>query len=284
MSLVEVVQERSAVIVAALKAAGDGLFGSQVTNDMGAPTKALPLLARCVAAEPANLVYRCSLGMVSLTLGHADAAAVALLPAANASPMNPQARLLLARALGVRPDSPQRHNRHQQPQQHRHHHLGGQFQQRNQLPALPPETDQRHMDQREIYFHQQGHHQIHRLQRLGHLPLRGASPQHGGRFRMDELGAGDGDTAVGMTGWIGRGVWYPPPTCAISPVFPCVSGEQRVELRQIPHHFGSSPRLRGTELLQQCVVPRHRFIPASAERITGLSFNQACATAATSKE
>jgi Flp pilus assembly protein TadD len=61
----------------------------------------MPLLARCVTAAPDNVAYRCSLGMVSLTLGKAEAAALVLLPAANATPMNMDARLLLARALGA---------------------------------------------------------------------------------------------------------------------------------------------------------------------------------------
>ena len=72
-----------------------------VTSDLGYPARAMPLMARCVAAEPDNLAYRCGFGVIALALDKPDAAATALLPAANASPMHPEPRLLLARALGA---------------------------------------------------------------------------------------------------------------------------------------------------------------------------------------
>lgn len=72
-----------------------------VTNHLGRPDRALPLLARCIAAEPNNLAYCCGFALVALALGRADAAAVAVLPAANAMPVRAEPRLLLARALGA---------------------------------------------------------------------------------------------------------------------------------------------------------------------------------------
>ena len=73
-----------------------------VTHDLGSPEQALPLLARCMAEEPENVAYRCSLGMVSLALGRAEAAVVALLPAANARADEP-GRPAPARARAGRP-------------------------------------------------------------------------------------------------------------------------------------------------------------------------------------
>ncbi len=72
-----------------------------VTSDLGYPARAIPLIARCVAAEPDNLAYRCAFGLIALALGKPDAAATALLPAANASPMHAEPRLLLSRAMGA---------------------------------------------------------------------------------------------------------------------------------------------------------------------------------------
>ncbi len=72
-----------------------------VAVDLGQAAQGIPLLARCVATAPNDPAYRCSLGLALLKTGQADAAASALLPAANAAPHLLQPRLLLARALGA---------------------------------------------------------------------------------------------------------------------------------------------------------------------------------------
>jgi len=72
-----------------------------VAVDLDQTAEGIPLLARCVAAAPDDPAYRCSLGLALLKTGQAEAAAVALLPAANAAPHLLQPRLLLARALGA---------------------------------------------------------------------------------------------------------------------------------------------------------------------------------------
>lgn len=82
----------------ALLAAIHGL--GLVAIDLGQAAEAIPLLARCVATAPDDPSYRCSLGLALLKTGQPDAAAVALLPAANSAPGLMQPRLLLARALG----------------------------------------------------------------------------------------------------------------------------------------------------------------------------------------
>lgn len=72
-----------------------------ITLDLGLPKRAVPLLARCVAAAPDNGLYRTSLGLALLRTGEAEQAAVHFLEAANRAPRNLEPRLLLARALGA---------------------------------------------------------------------------------------------------------------------------------------------------------------------------------------
>jgi len=71
-----------------------------IAIDLGEPERALPLLARCLSAEPSNGVYRNSLGLAYLRMKRPDDAAAHLLQAVNLLPRALEPRLYLARALG----------------------------------------------------------------------------------------------------------------------------------------------------------------------------------------
>jgi tetratricopeptide (TPR) repeat protein len=79
----------------------DALHGlGLIALDLNQPTRALPLLTRCVAVAPDHRLYRTSLGLALLRTGEHEQAAAHLLEAANRSPRDVEPRLLLARALG----------------------------------------------------------------------------------------------------------------------------------------------------------------------------------------
>ncbi len=72
-----------------------------IALDLGEPDRAVPLLARCMAHEPQNGLYRTSLGLALLRKGQFEQAAAHLVDAANLMPTMPEPRLYLARALGA---------------------------------------------------------------------------------------------------------------------------------------------------------------------------------------
>ncbi len=70
-----------------------------IAVDEGVPETALPFLATCIGIEPANAVYRTSLGLALVKLGRLHEAAAQFLEAANRAPHLPEPRIHLARAL-----------------------------------------------------------------------------------------------------------------------------------------------------------------------------------------
>lgn len=80
----------------------DAIHGlALIAVDVGRPAEAIPLLARCIALKPNNVLYRISLGVALLAKGDAEEAAAHLLEVANQAPHLAEPRLHLARALGV---------------------------------------------------------------------------------------------------------------------------------------------------------------------------------------
>jgi len=71
-----------------------------IAIDLGQPDRALPLLARCIRAEPLNGMYLTSLGLAYLRKKLPEDAAAHLLKAANLLPRVLEPRLYLSRALG----------------------------------------------------------------------------------------------------------------------------------------------------------------------------------------
>jgi tetratricopeptide (TPR) repeat protein len=71
-----------------------------IAIDQGVADKAVPFLVSCLQIAPENVVYRTSLGLALMKLGHLHQAAAHFLDAANRAPQFVEARIHLARTLG----------------------------------------------------------------------------------------------------------------------------------------------------------------------------------------